>query len=60
MAFTPDGSQLIVTTKASTNAIDVFHVGFFGELSPTPVVNVEPGALPFAVTFDPAGQPGRR
>ncbi len=55
VAFSPDGSQLIVTTKASTNAIDVFHVGFFGELSPRPVVNVEPGALPFAVTFDSAG-----
>ncbi len=55
VAFSPDGSQLIVTTKGSTNAVDVFHVGFFGELSPTPVVNSEPGALPFAVTFDTAG-----
>jgi 6-phosphogluconolactonase (cycloisomerase 2 family) len=55
VAFSPDGSQLIVTTKDSTNAIDVFHVGFFGYLSRTPVVNSEPGALPFAVTFDPAG-----
>lgn len=33
----------------------MFHVGFFGQLSPTPVVNVEPGALPFSVTFDAAG-----
>jgi 6-phosphogluconolactonase (cycloisomerase 2 family) len=55
VAFSPDGSQLIVTTKGSTNAIDVFHVGFFGELSPAPVVNIETGALPFAVTFDAAG-----
>ncbi len=55
VAFTPDGSRLVVTTKASTNAIDVFRLGFFGEPSPTPVVNVEPGALPFAVTFDPVG-----
>ncbi len=55
VAFSPDGSKLIVTTKATTNAIDVFHVGFFGELSATPVVNVEPGAIPFALTFDPAG-----
>ncbi len=55
VAISPDGSQVIVTTKASTNAIDVFHVGFFGELSPTPVVNVEPGALPFAATFDTTG-----
>jgi len=55
VAFSPDGSQLIVTTKGSTNAIDVFRVGFFGLLSRSPVVNSEPGALPFAVTFDPAG-----
>jgi len=55
VAFSPDGSQLVVTTKSSTNAIDVFHVGFFGQLSPSPVVNVEPGAMPFAVTFDAAG-----
>jgi 6-phosphogluconolactonase (cycloisomerase 2 family) len=55
VAFSPNGSQLIVTTKASTNAIDVFRVGFFGQLSPKPVVNTEAGALPFAVTFDSAG-----
>jgi 6-phosphogluconolactonase (cycloisomerase 2 family) len=54
--FSPNGSQLLVTTKASTNAIDVFHVGFFGQLSPTPVVNSEPGALPFAGAFDAAGK----
>jgi len=55
VAFSPDGSKLIVTTKGSTNSIDVFHVGNFGVLSSTPVVNAEPGALPFAATFDPAG-----
>lgn len=55
VAFSPDGSQLIVTTKDNGNDIDVFRVGFFGLLSPSPVVNSEPGALPFAVTFDPAG-----
>ncbi len=55
VAFSPDGSQLVVTTKASTNAIDVFQVGFWGEPSSTPVVNVESAALPFAVTFDASG-----
>ena len=54
VAFTPDGSQLIVTTKASGSDIDVFRVGPFGYLSPTPIVNAEPGAVPFAVTFDAA------
>lgn len=55
VAFTPDGSRLIVTTKANGSAIDVFRVGFFGYLSRAPVVNREPGAVPFAVSFDSAG-----
>lgn len=55
VAFTPDGSRLIVTTKASGSDIDVFRVGPFGYLSPSPVVNAEPGNVPFAVTFDPVG-----
>jgi 6-phosphogluconolactonase (cycloisomerase 2 family) len=55
VAFTPDGAQLIVTTKANGNDIDVFGVGFGGWLSARPVVNAEPGAVPFAITFDPYG-----
>jgi 6-phosphogluconolactonase (cycloisomerase 2 family) len=55
VAFSPDGSQLIVTTKANGSDIDVFGVGYRGYLSPTPVVNAEPGAVPFGVTFDQAG-----
>jgi 6-phosphogluconolactonase (cycloisomerase 2 family) len=55
LLYSPDGSKLIVTTKATTNAIDVFNVGFFGFLAPSPVVTTEPGAVPFALAFDPAG-----
>ena len=55
VAFTPDGERLIVTTKANGNDIDVFGVDRLGLLSPTPVVNAEPGAVPFAVAFDAAG-----
>ena len=55
VAFSPDGSRLIVTTKANGNDIDIFRVGFFGQLSTSPVVNTEPGTVPFAVTFDQAG-----
>jgi 6-phosphogluconolactonase (cycloisomerase 2 family) len=55
VAFSPSGSQLIVTTKANGSDIDVFRIGFFGRLSATPVVNSEPGAVPFAVVFDQAG-----
>jgi DNA-binding beta-propeller fold protein YncE len=55
VAFSPDGSQLIVTTKANGSSIDVFAVRAFGRLSPTPVVNPEPGAVPFGIAFDQAG-----
>jgi len=55
VAFSPDGSKLIVTTKANTNAVDVFRVGRLGYLSFAPVANVEPGAVPFAVSFDALG-----
>jgi len=54
VAFSPDGAKLIVTTKANGNNIDVFGLSF-GRPSQHPVVNAEPGAVPFAVSFDPAG-----
>src|SRR5262249_26023047 len=49
VAFSPDGSQLLVTTKANGNNVDVFAVGHDGSLSATPTVNNLPGAVPFAV-----------
>jgi hypothetical protein len=55
VAFSPDGRQLLVTTKANGNDIDVFSVGPFGGLSATPVVNSEPGTVPFAISFGPSG-----
>jgi 6-phosphogluconolactonase (cycloisomerase 2 family) len=55
VAFSPSGSQLIVTTKANGNDIDVFGVGPFGLLSAGPVLNLENGAVPFAVSFDAEG-----
>jgi 6-phosphogluconolactonase (cycloisomerase 2 family) len=55
VAFTPDGTQLVVTTKANGSSIDVFGVRFDGRLSAAPVVNPLPGAAPFAVDFDAAG-----
>ena len=56
IAFSPDGSKVVVTTKANGNDLDVFAVGPDGRLSASPVVNSEPGQVPFAVTFDPAGR----
>ncbi len=55
VAFSPDGSRLIVTTKNNGNDIDVFGVTAFGGLSAAPVVNADPGAVPFAVSFDAGG-----
>jgi 6-phosphogluconolactonase (cycloisomerase 2 family) len=51
VAFSPSGRQLIVTTKANGNDVDVFRIGFFGELS-APTVNALPNAVPFAIAFD--------
>lgn len=51
VGFTPDGTQLLVTTKASTSSIDVFQVGNDGLLSAAPVVNPSATPVPFAFTF---------
>ncbi|MFI5709371.1 lactonase family protein [Kribbella sp. NPDC051620] len=53
IAFTPDGSRLVVTTKNGANSIDIFRVGLLGPSWPT--VTTLPGAVPFAVSFDAAG-----
>jgi 6-phosphogluconolactonase (cycloisomerase 2 family) len=55
VAFTPGGTQLIVTTKNNGNDIDVFRVGFDGLLSQSPAVNAEPGTVPFGITYDTSG-----
>jgi 6-phosphogluconolactonase (cycloisomerase 2 family) len=49
--FSPDGTQLVVTTKANGNDVDVFGVNAAGHLSKA-VVNPLPGDVPFAVNFD--------
>jgi 6-phosphogluconolactonase (cycloisomerase 2 family) len=51
VAFSPDGSLLLVTTKANGNDVDVWHVDVHGSLSAEPVINPEPGTVPFALTF---------
>jgi 6-phosphogluconolactonase (cycloisomerase 2 family) len=56
VGFTPDGRQLIVTTKASGSTIDVFQVRRDGTLSTAPVVNPSATPVPFAFTFSPSGQ----
>ncbi|MER5518581.1 beta-propeller fold lactonase family protein [Streptomyces sp. NPDC002763] len=56
IAFTPDGTRLVVTTKAATNSIDVFPLDRSGTPARTPVVNSEPGTVPFGFVFDAAGR----
>jgi 6-phosphogluconolactonase (cycloisomerase 2 family) len=55
IAYTPNGQHLIITTKLSTNAYDVFSVGFNGALGTAPVVTPAVNALPFSFVFDGAG-----
>lgn len=54
IAFTPDGSKLVISTKGNTSAFDVFTATPFG-LSSSPVVTSLPGAVPFGFQFDAAG-----
>jgi 6-phosphogluconolactonase (cycloisomerase 2 family) len=56
VSFTPDGSALVVTTKANGSSIDVFPFDRHGAPSAEPVRNVETGAVPFGFTFDRAGR----
>ena len=56
VGFTPGGSRLIVTTKASGSHIDVFHVRRDGTLSAAPVMNPSATPVPFAFTFTPQGR----
>lgn len=53
VGFTPDGEKLIVTTKASTSALDVFSLQPNGRPSAAPVVNAGATPVPFAFTFQP-------
>ena len=55
-----DGRWLVVTTKGNSSAIDVFGLDRFGRPSAAPTVNVEPDAVPFAVSFDQRRHAGRR
>jgi hypothetical protein len=55
IGFTPNGRQLIVTTKLNGNDIDVFNLTPSGSVTGGPVVNPSATPVPFGFTFDPAG-----
>ena len=54
VGFTPDGRELIVTTKLSTSSYEVFQVGQDGRLSAASVVTPAATPVPFAFTFGAA------
>jgi 6-phosphogluconolactonase (cycloisomerase 2 family) len=54
IGFTPDGSQLVVTTKNAADTVDVFGDSLFGP-SAEPTVTSLPGTIPFGFTFDQYG-----
>ncbi len=56
VAFGPRGDQLIVTTKANGNAVDVFGIDRLGAPSARPTTTVLANAVPFAVAFDAHGR----
>jgi hypothetical protein len=56
IAFTPNGRNLLVTTKANGSSIDVFGVQPDGLLTSSPTVNGEPGLVPFALAFEGGNQ----
>jgi 6-phosphogluconolactonase (cycloisomerase 2 family) len=56
IAFSPDGGNLLVTTKATDNEILVFSVDASGLPAATPVVNSEPGDVPFSIAFEGGDQ----
>ena len=55
IGFTPDGHQLVVTTKLNGSDIDVFNLTPWGSVAGAPVVNPSATPVPFGFTFDPAG-----
>ena len=56
VTFSPNGSELLVSTKESTNSIGVFQVALSGYLSTAPTVTPDDSSGPFAFAFTPSGQ----
>jgi 6-phosphogluconolactonase (cycloisomerase 2 family) len=52
ISFTPDGQQLIITTKLNGSLIDVFTMGPSGQPSNTFTANPAGTPVPFGFTFD--------
>lgn len=57
VAFSPNGDQLLVTTKGNRHSVQVFNLGPGGAPSTAPIETVLPGTAPFAIAFDQQGNP---
>jgi 6-phosphogluconolactonase (cycloisomerase 2 family) len=55
VAFTPDGSQVVVSTKGDGSSFDVFASHGLLGLASKPVITTVAGAVPFGFTFDRGG-----
>jgi len=55
LSLTPDGRDLIVTTKGDGSSFETFRVGLSGWLTGRPVVTVLAGRVPFGFDFDNFG-----
>jgi 6-phosphogluconolactonase (cycloisomerase 2 family) len=55
VGYSPNGKFLVITTKLSSNAYDVFTVAADGTLSASAAVTTADNALPFAFAFDANG-----
>ncbi len=56
VGFSPDGRNLLVTTKASTHSVLVWPMATDGSLPMKPAVTTMAGAVPFAFAFDRRGR----
>jgi 6-phosphogluconolactonase (cycloisomerase 2 family) len=56
VGFSADGRQLLVTTKANTNSIEVFAIGRDGAPAADPVVDSLPGTVPFSFVLHGSNQ----
>jgi 6-phosphogluconolactonase (cycloisomerase 2 family) len=55
VTFSPSGSQLLVTTKANGDDVDVFSIAPDGQPSTSPRVTPIGETVPFAIVFDKQG-----
>ena len=56
IGFSPDGTELVATTKGATSSLDTFAVNPSGYLSATPTVTADAGNVPFSFVDSSSGR----